>query len=581
MNPKPEKRIRFLADEFHSESWSISGQRAAEFAPEDPVNSSYARAAAALELHDFSVHRNCGAFLTPEMLSQTDVLALLHPCDPRWERTTSAGPPALTSAEIDAIHAWVRDGGGLLIVTEYEHEKYGDNLNDLLSPIGLRIENDRIFDRTACVPGNPEWIFAEPASDSPLGHLAPRACFYRAGSCSLNGEAQAGWRASPGAHPPNACVIGTATFGRGRVVVVTDSLLFGDEHFDETGHHQLWLNIAHWLAAPSYRQLQDAGVAQSSNAGHAEILPGWRTLKKCIHALRCIQNPDGSVAAENQGDAASMVSRTIAAIEFLSPAFPSQRNYLRTVSLDFRKWKRSGFGRPDFADSLDAFRPEKNRNDGVEHLVIFPMYTPNASADVRFEGLLTRTLWPEWLDALERGQYPNAKFIPLSLEDFTAGYGSECAVLFPETVSAATRPTNQFGGIFCDREARRLQTTALRAGEVIGLRLFPELECLLGNRALLTETCALWDLIHDQSHSLGDLPFDPFMIRQRAPYWMYAIEELRVDVRAFIEAQRLASSGFPFARYVCWAIVLDRILRFPVTGTRVRNYDALGGQILF
>jgi len=71
------------------------------------------------------------------------------------------------------------------------------------------------------------------------------------------------------------------------------------------------------------------------------------------------------------------------------------------------------------------------------------------------------------------------------------------------------------------------------------------------------------------------------MIRQRAPFWMYAIEELRVDVRAFGEADRLAHGGFPFARYVCWAIVLDRILRFPITGSRVRNYDALGGQILF
>ena len=30
-----------------------------------------------------------------------------------------------------------------------------------------------------------------------------------------------------------------------------------------------------------------------------------------------------------------------------------------------------------------------------------------------------------------------------------------------------------------------------------------------------------------------------------------------------------------------WAIVLDRIFRFPITGPRVRNYDALGGQLLF
>src|SRR5205807_3893850 len=34
-------------------------------------------------------------------------------------------------------------------------------------------------------------------------------------------------------------------------------------------------------------------------------------------------------------------------------------------------------------------------------------------------------------------------------------------------------------------------------------------------------------------------------------------------------------------RHVQYAILLDRLLRFPVTGPRVRNYDGLGGQLLF
>jgi hypothetical protein len=32
---------------------------------------------------------------------------------------------------------------------------------------------------------------------------------------------------------------------------------------------------------------------------------------------------------------------------------------------------------------------------------------------------------------------------------------------------------------------------------------------------------------------------------------------------------------------VQYAILLDRLLRFPITGSRVRNYDGLGGQLLF
>ena len=580
MNPAPRKFVRFLADEFHSESWSLSSQRAAEFAQDDPQSSSYSRAAELLGERDFEVLRNRDAPLTAELLAGADVLALLHPCDPRWERTTSSGPPALAPDEISAVLAWVRAGGGLLVVTEYEHDKYGDNLNDLLAPAGLHIENTRVFDRSACVPGNPEWLFAEPAPGSPLGHMASRACFYRAGSCTVKDGARAAWCASAQAHPAQACLIGCAELGLGRIVVVTDSLLFGDERIGEHDHVQLWLNIVHWLAAPAYHRADDA-ARKVENPHHVSSADAWIRLKGIINTLRAIEEPDGSVALTNHDGAAKLTAAALGAIRSLATHFPHEAEYLAQLPEDFAAWQRGDFGHPNFAASLAAFRPERNRRDGLEHLVVFPMYTPNASSSVRFEALLVRTPWPDWLAALERGRYPNRKFVPLGLVDFTDGYASECAVLFPETVSVASRATNHFGGIFCDREARRLQSTALKSAEAVGLRLFPELECLLASRKLVEEACALWDLIHDQSHALGELPFDPFMIRQRAPFWLYAIEELRVDVRAFGEAHRLAREGFPFARYVCWAIVLDRILRFPITGTRMRNYDALGGQILF
>jgi hypothetical protein len=71
------------------------------------------------------------------------------------------------------------------------------------------------------------------------------------------------------------------------------------------------------------------------------------------------------------------------------------------------------------------------------------------------------------------------------------------------------------------------------------------------------------------------------MIRQRMPYWMYSLEELRCDLTAFGEAVTLEAEGMAFARNVQYAILFDRIFRFPVTGARVRNYDGLGGQLLF
>jgi hypothetical protein len=88
-------------------------------------------------------------------------------------------------------------------------------------------------------------------------------------------------------------------------------------------------------------------------------------------------------------------------------------------------------------------------------------------------------------------------------------------------------------------------------------------------------------MIHDRTHSHGDLPFDPFMIKQRQPFWMYGLEELRCDLTAFHEAGRLAADGVPQGRDVQYAVLLERLFRFPVTGARNRNYDGLGGQLLF
>ena len=91
----------------------------------------------------------------------------------------------------------------------------------------------------------------------------------------------------------------------------------------------------------------------------------------------------------------------------------------------------------------------------------------------------------------------------------------------------------------------------------------------------------MWDLIHDRTHSHGDLPFDPFMIKQRMPFWMYALEELRCDLNTFRETVNLDSGDMHLGRFIRHAIVFDRLFRFTITGSRVRNYDGLGGQIMF
>ena len=557
---QPPKLVRILFDEFHSESWTVSESRAKEIQPERPGYSSYSQAA--LALADFSVLRNLDKPLTN---IDADVLALLHPCDSKWEKTTG-GSPKLSSEEIESIAAFVEKGGGLLVVSEYEHDKYGDNLNDLLARFGLEIENTTIFDQQNCVAGNPAWFFAN-VTENELTFGVEKVCFYQAGSCR-GGTIALSARSGAG-------LVSLVRHGKGRVALIADSMLFGDEHLTDFSHRQLWLNLIYWVSAPAFNRTVPPIQSKPAQS------PAWSSLKGAINALRVLQNPDGTVAPDHHDEAKHLTQAAAGAIQSLMTAFAHERNYLDQVILDLDSWAAGIFGKPDFTKSLALFNPQKYRRHNIEHLWLMPMYTPNASSDWRFEALIYRVPWPDWLDELERTRYQNDKLVPGHLADFTAGYASECAVLFPETVQIAGRASNNFATIFCDREASRYQRVVTKAAKITQLAMHPQLECFLNSLPMIRDAYALWDLIHDKSHSVGELPFDPFMIRQRAPFWMYGLEELRVDLRAFAEATQLAKDGFPFAHYVRYAILFDRIFRFPIAGTRIRNYDGLGGQLLF
>jgi hypothetical protein len=272
----------------------------------------------------------------------------------------------------------------------------------------------------------------------------------------------------------------------------------------------------------------------------------------------------------------------ISAIEALRPHFEHDVDYLDAAILDLQRWGDGGFGVPDFLDSLMAFRPEQHRVDGLEHLVVFPMYTQNGNPNRNFEAVVIRVVWPDWVAALEATRYDNAMFVPITFVDFTAGYDTNSAVLFPETVAVREVPTFTWGGIFCDREAARFRRVTAAAADTLRLALPPAAGRLVDNQALAQNTFVLWDLIHDRTHSHGDLPFDPFMIKQRMPYWMYSLEELRCDLQAFRQAVELeAEHVTPYGELVQYAVLFDRLFRFPITGDRVRNYDGLGGQLLF
>jgi hypothetical protein len=327
--------------------------------------------------------------------------------------------------------------------------------------------------------------------------------------------------------------------------------------------------------------------------GEPEVLedvtaaPAWLRLKAAATELQALQVKNGSVPeADAHTDAAALVTTITAAIDELAPRFPHDADYLAALTKDFGRWALDGFGEPDFYDALMAFQPQLHRVDGLRHLVVFPMYTQNGSTNRLVEAVLIEVIWPEFIDELEQ-EYTNKLFVPIRFLDFTPGYDTNSAVLFPETVAMREIPTFTWGAIFADREAARFRRVVRAAAEITRLELPEDAALLLDDQALTEEMFVMWDLIHDRTHMRGDLPFDPFMIKQRMPFFLYSLEELRCDLTAFRESvtiehdEKASPEARRHAKLVQYGVIFDRIFRFSITGSRVRNYDGVGGQLLF
>src|SRR5581483_1993530 len=229
-----------LFDEAHSEAWTIRPKMAATMQPAHPGDSSYARAAACLAERDFAVRAHWQGVLSAEALADADVLVLAHPSEPAWERTTGIGSPRFSPDELDAIEVFVRDGGGLIVLGETEQAKYGNNVNERLARFGIQLENDTVQDYEHCL-GAPSWVLAELedggcGSDGDLLARVHQACFYRATTIACSNGARVLARAHPTASSPGAPLLVASEAGRGHVIVLADSDLFGDDCIDEPDH---------------------------------------------------------------------------------------------------------------------------------------------------------------------------------------------------------------------------------------------------------------------------------------------------------------------------------------------------------
>ncbi|BDZ54991.1 hypothetical protein GCM10025870_20640 [Agromyces marinus] len=190
-------------------------------------------------------------------------------------------------------------------------------------------------------------------------------------------------------------------------------------------------------------EITDELIALADGVEHD---PAWIRLKESATALHAMQVKDGSVPAEaDRAPAGALVDAIIESVASLAPRFPHEAAYLEALQADFRRWKAEGLGVPDFLDSLVEFQPQLHRVDRLRHLVVFPMTTQNGSSDRHVEALVVETIWPEFIAHLEAGDYGNKLFVSLRLVDFTPGYDTNSAVLFPETVAMREIPQFTWG----------------------------------------------------------------------------------------------------------------------------------------
>ena len=204
------------------------------------------------------------------------------------------------------------------------------------------------------------------------------------------------------------------------------------------------------------------------------------------------------------------INKLIKDIVNISHLLPWQNKYNELLVEDLKNWKNTNFPVPDFSSSAKSFKPHVYREKENYNFILFSGFLPNSGTeDRKLEALLFKTLWPKWLSVIEK-KHKHPAFLPGILISYSSGFDSECAVFFPEMISTQSPIPNDYGVIFCNREASRFSDTLRLAEKSLNFTPLPEIKTLIDSNSLSTSAFALWDLIHDKNHARGHLPYNQF-----------------------------------------------------------------------
>jgi hypothetical protein len=241
--------MRVLYDETHNQTWTADPLLALAMSRrsnESPRYYSYAHVADLVRSVLAGEHRRLTAGpITAERLKDTDILFLNHCCSSRHSHVGGGGEALFSPAEIAAVVEAVEDGMGLVVLGEFENERWGWNVNDLLRHFGLRFNDD-----LAEVPGHAVHagrqlhVFeARNVTGHPIAQGVATVSYCSGCTVGLLDERAVSVVCGSG----GAALIAAAEVGRGRVVVAGDSDLFAEPYVSYNDNARLLVQALQWV----------------------------------------------------------------------------------------------------------------------------------------------------------------------------------------------------------------------------------------------------------------------------------------------------------------------------------------------
>jgi len=248
-------------DEGHSESWTTDLESAFQLSPLQPDYHYFGHLSALLESSGATVNRFAGSW-SRATIQNRDVIVFAHPADSSEEKGCS-GTPIFSPEEITALVDFVTAGGALLVMGEWEIERWKSNINDLLVQFGLAFRNDTLMARRGD-PANSHLLAKHFSCSTVSDHLitrnTKRITYHRGCSIStIDGLSTAIISA-----PSGQAVLAVAEHGAGRVAAIGDSDLFSIPFIGHGDNAQLFIDLVSWLGGQQLRATEVKSIVQRS-----------------------------------------------------------------------------------------------------------------------------------------------------------------------------------------------------------------------------------------------------------------------------------------------------------------------------